>query len=146
MAPQGIAPAKEILHASCVAIAGRAVLIRGASGAGKSSLALQCIGLGAALVSDDRTAVTYVQGQVVAQAPDSISGLIEARGVGLLNSPAAGSVAVALVVDLDQTENERLPPMRETLVLGQPIPMLLDVDAPYFPAAVLQYLRHGRRA
>jgi len=46
---------ENVLHASCVCLEGRAVLIRGASGSGKSGLALQLIALGAALVADDRT-------------------------------------------------------------------------------------------
>ena len=41
------------LHASCIAVHGRGVLILGPSGAGKSSLALQLMALGADLVADD---------------------------------------------------------------------------------------------
>ncbi|MFZ9950137.1 MAG: HPr kinase/phosphorylase, partial [Gemmobacter sp.] len=42
-----------LLHASCVAFAGRGVLILGPSGSGKSGLALGLIALGAGLVADD---------------------------------------------------------------------------------------------
>ena len=41
------------VHGTTVARAGRAVLILGASGTGKSALALQMIALGARLVADD---------------------------------------------------------------------------------------------
>ena len=44
--------AAVLLHASCVAVAGRAVLITGPSGSGKSSLALTLLAHGAALVAD----------------------------------------------------------------------------------------------
>ena len=45
------------LHATCVAIDGRGVVLTGASGAGKSGLGLQLIDGGAMLVSDDVTAI-----------------------------------------------------------------------------------------
>ena len=49
----------ETIHASCVAIDGRALLIEGASGDGKSDLALRLIDRGATLVSDDYTCLLY---------------------------------------------------------------------------------------
>jgi len=42
------------IHASCVRIRGKGVLLLGASGAGKSDLALEMIDGGAKLVADDR--------------------------------------------------------------------------------------------
>ena len=42
-----------LVHATAVAIEGEAVLLRGASGAGKSDLALRLIDGGARLVADD---------------------------------------------------------------------------------------------
>ena len=67
-------PQQSILHASCVAIQGRAVLIIGASGRGKSGLALQLMAFGAKLVSDDRTEVVLEQGKLIARAPATIGG------------------------------------------------------------------------
>ena len=134
------------LHATCVAVDGRGLLITGASGRGKSGLALQLMALGAALVADDRVTLWLEDTQVMADAPAPISGLIEARGVGLLHATPAGPVPVVLVVSLDQVETERLPPTRDTAVLGQSVTLLHKVDSPHFPAAVLQYLRAGRRS
>ena len=64
----------ETVHTSCVAIGGRAVLIGGRSGKGKSDLALRLIDRGAALVSDDYTFVRRVEGRLLASAPDTITG------------------------------------------------------------------------
>ena len=47
----------ETLHASTVALDGRAVLISGPSGSGKSDLALRLLDRGFTLVSDDQTIV-----------------------------------------------------------------------------------------
>lgn len=136
----------ETMHATTVALNGRAVLIRGASGSGKSALGLQLLGLGAALVADDRTRLWRVGAQVMADAPDTIRGRIEARGVGILNAPACGPQAVALIVDLDRVEEVRLPPMRQAALLGVTLPLLHKIETAYFPAAIRLYLLHGREA
>lgn len=134
----------EIVHASCVAVQGRAVLIRGASGTGKSALALHLMALGAGLVADDRTCLQAREGQVIASCPEALGGLIEARFVGLLRAAPAPPAPLALVVDLDRVETRRLPPPRNTALLGQQIPLLHKVDHAHFPASILQYLKGGR--
>jgi hypothetical protein len=91
----------ETLHASCVAIDGRAVLISGRSGAGKSDLALRLIDRGAVLVSDDYTIVRRVSGQLLARAPANIEGRMEVRGLGILPFPSISDVPVVLLVDLN---------------------------------------------
>ncbi len=138
-------PPDRILHASCVAVAGRGLLITGASGRGKSALALQMMALGAALVSDDRVALSRRDGAVIAAAPPAIAGLIEARGLGLLHAAPAGTVPVFALLDLDRDEPDRLPPARTVDLLGQPVTLLWRVEAPHFPAALVQFLRTGNR-
>lgn len=117
------------------------VLIIGPSGAGKSALALQLIALGASLVADDRTRLTRQDGTVVADVPETIAGLIEARGVGILRLPPAGPTPLALVVDTARTEPERIPPPRSHAVLGLELPCLYRVEGPQFASAILLYLR-----
>lgn len=136
----------EILHASSVAFHGAAVLILGASGSGKSSLALQLMALGAELVSDDRTIVHAEGNDVIVHAPETIRGQIEARGVGILNAEAHGPAPVRLVIDLDQQETARLPELRVMRLLGQSVPLLHAAQSPHFAASVLQMLACGRIA
>ena len=130
-------PPNTVLHATTVALKGHAVVITGPSGAGKSSLALQLIALGAQLVSDDRTILRVNDGVLWAEAPEAITGLIEARGVGLLPLPPCGPARVALVVDLSKVAHARLPePQTETLC-GITFPCLHHAPSPHFAAAVL---------
>ncbi|WP_425466087.1 HPr kinase/phosphorylase [Ostreiculturibacter nitratireducens] len=136
----------EVLHASCVAFGPAAILILGPSGSGKSALALQLMALGCDLVSDDRTEVSIDGEAVMARAPAAIRGMIEARGIGLLAADVRDRVPVRFVVDLSQTETERLPPPRQTNVLGREMPLIHRVESAYFPAAILQYLKGGRSA
>ncbi|MBN8807476.1 MAG: HPr kinase/phosphatase C-terminal domain-containing protein [Sphingomonas sp.] len=98
----------ETLHFSCVAIGGRGVLIGGASGAGKSDLALRLIDRGAMLVSDDYTTLTACDGTLIASAPPNIAGRIEVRGIGIVSLPYLAEAPAALLVTLDDVP-ERLP-------------------------------------
>jgi HPr kinase/phosphorylase len=134
------------LHASAVCVAGRGLLIRGASGAGKSSLALAMLALGADLVADDRVVVSQMPDQLRLSAPPTILGMIEARGVGILSATTVADCPLAAIVDLDVVETERLPPMREDRLLGRKIPLLHNFASPHFPAALMQYLKGGRKA
>ncbi len=100
------------IHATCVAIGGKGVLLLGPSGAGKSDLALRLIGRGAKLVADDRCELVVVRGVLTASAPKTIAGLLEVRGVGLVEYPYSPRAAIALAVDLSAAI-ERLPGPRD---------------------------------
>lgn len=135
-----------ILHASSVAIAGRGVLILGPSGAGKSALALKLMAWGAQLISDDRTALTETGAAVVASCPsDAIRGLIEARGIGILRVPPSDPVPLALVVDLGQPETERLPPRRQTYLLGYELPLVLRAQNDHLAEGLLALMTGARQ-
>ncbi len=138
----------DCLHASCVALDGRAVLITGRAGAGKSALALDLMAHGCLLVADDRTELRrHREAEAIeARCPAAIRGRIEARGVGVLVAQTTPSATVALVVDMDRQETERLPPFRETVILGVRIPLLRRAAFAQFPVSVLQYLKGGRQA
>jgi serine kinase of HPr protein (carbohydrate metabolism regulator) len=135
-----------LLHASCVALQGRGLLILGASGSGKSSLSLQLMAYGCALVADDAVAVSRDNGLLVADCPPSIRGRIEARGLGLLAAEPAGAVRLAAVVDLDRIETQRLPPERTLTLLGVAVPLILNSPRLLFAPALLQYLKGSRCA
>jgi len=98
----------ETLHVSSVAIDGRAVLIEGESGAGKSDLALRLIDRGATLISDDYTLLQRAGGELIASPPDTIAGKIEVRGLGLIETAYVEKVPVALLIRLTDAP-ERLP-------------------------------------
>ncbi len=104
----------QTLHASCVAIGESGILIRGASGAGKSSLAEALIsqararGDFAAWVADDRVVVTALNRRLLAAPHPLIAGRFEARGLGVLRDRHEPGAVLRLVVDLEE-DTERLP-------------------------------------
>jgi HPr kinase/phosphorylase len=135
-----------VLHASAVAWEGRGLLILGPSGSGKSTLALALMALGCDLVADDRTALRRDGRAILADCPEPIRGMIEARGLGLLRAAPAGEVPLALVADLSQAETERLPPPREVALLGIRLPCVHKIEIVRFAPALVQYLKWGRSA
>ncbi len=134
------------LHATCVAFGTHGVLMKGQSGTGKSALALQLIGLGATLVSDDLTRLTLHDGMPVAHAPPRLAGIIEARKIGLLRLPFQAQCVVRLCVDMDQEEQERLPHRRVTDLLGVKVLTIYKVSEAYFAAAVVALVKGERYA
>jgi len=124
----------EALHASTVAIGGRAVLISGPSGAGKSDLALRLLDRGFTLVSDDQTLVRRVDDRLVASPPPTIAGKLEIRGIGIVEMESLTDVPVALLVEL-RSDVERMPDdNRERPILGVSLPMV-SIDAATASAA-----------
>lgn len=111
------------VHASCIVIASSGVLIRGASGSGKSSLGDEAVAMARALgrfaahVADDRVAVEGINGRLIARAPQTIEGLWERRGVGICRVEAERFALVRLAVDLlPLAAIERLPDEGEARV------------------------------
>lgn len=122
-----------LIHATCIDVAGRGVLLRGPSGSGKSDLALRLIDGGAGLVADDQVELQVQDGRLVAAPPAVLAGLLEVRGLGIVRLPFAAS-PVRLVVDLVAVpEMERLPEADRCAYLGLSLPLVRL--APFEPSA-----------
>lgn len=132
----------ETLHATTVAIGGQAVVIEGPSGAGKSDLALRLIDRGAVLVADDQTWLTRSGGRLLANAPPTIEGKMEVRGLGIVDLPCARQVPVGLIVRLTGTI-ARLPEAASRRIAGVDIRELaIDPWQLSAPIKVEMALRH----
>ncbi len=118
-----------LVHATAVAIATsegpRAVLLRGASGSGKSDLALRLIDAGARLVADDQSELRREGDAIIVRAPSVIAGLIEIRGVGILRVETLPEAPLALLADLTAPELiERLPPLATERIFEVDLPRI----------------------
>lgn len=128
-------PPRPTIHANALLIEAVAVLIRGASGAGKSALTLDLLaaakeaGRFAALIGDDRVSLEAANERLVVHAPPVISGLIERHGAGIESARFEPAGVVALIVDLTDSPPTRLPDTTETTaeILGISIPRLAIV-------------------
>ena len=119
----------ETLHASAVAAEGRAVLITGPSGSGKSDLALHLLDRGFTLVSDDQTTVKRDGDRLLASPPPTIAGKLEIRGIGIVDMDNLTDMPVALIVELTMNEIQRMPDdSRERPILGVSLP-IVTIDA-----------------
>ncbi len=113
----------QLIGVSAVAIDGRAMLIEGAPGSGKSSLALALIDRGAALIGDDGVSLRCQGEEIIVTPPPNITGMLEIHGVGIVNFPTS-SGPLALVLTLGD-QAPRLPQSLSTRdICGQAIPGL----------------------
>lgn len=125
--------ASERVHASAVAIGEAGLLIRGASGVGKSFLSLALLalarqeGLFARLIGDDRVALAACGGRVIARPVSPLEGLVERRGLGLTPEPYLSAAVIRLIVDCKGEEPPRMPEPEALVeqVLGIDLPRLM---------------------
>lgn len=73
------------VHGVLMNVFGNGVLIIGESGMGKSEVALELILMGHSLIADDRVIVSRVKETLVGTAPKLIQGMLEIRGIGIID-------------------------------------------------------------
>jgi HPr kinase/phosphorylase len=129
-------PAMLTAHATCIAIDGHGILLRGPSGSGKSDLALRAIADGAHLVADDQVLLARDGDVVIGSAPPALHGLIEIRGLGLMRMYADAHTRIALVADLTAAAAiDRMPEPQRCELAGASLPFFaLDPFQPSAPA------------
>jgi HPr kinase/phosphorylase len=98
---------EDTISGTLMSVYGKGVLISGESGMGKSETALELIRDGQVLVSDDRVDVEHVHNKIFGHAPDIIKGLLEIRGIGIIDvekmfgaSAMANRSEVNMVIEL----------------------------------------------
>lgn len=137
-----------IFTASAIAIDGRALAIEGPPGSGKSSLALALLDRGAELIGDDAITLLRDRDRLIAGPPPNIAGLLEVRGVGLVEYPVALPCPLALILTLGGEPGKRLPETAATrTILGLDIPCLAFEPGAIAPAPRAQWAlaKHGLR-
>lgn len=128
------------IHASAVAFGPeRGVLILGASGSGKSRLALNLIDRGAQLVADDQVFLAADQGGLFARAPRTIAGLIEVRGLGILHLCFRRLAKIVLAIDMEAPVARLTRPQPRELA-GITVPCLPGAADASFAAALARYV------
>ena len=135
----------ENVQAACVAIDGRAVLIEGRSGEGKSDLALRLIDRGAVLVGDDQIVCQRYDGSLLASPPAHAAGRIEVRGVGVIEMPHADRVPVDLLIVILDAPPRFPEDVRTRRIAGVDVPVLaLAALEPSAPIKVELALKRAR--
>lgn len=131
------------IHASCVCIKNKGILILGSSGSGKSDLCLRLIAeFGAMLVADDRVELQVSGNCVKAKAPQNLKNLLEVRGIGIIKLKAKRTTKISAVFELTTSKTERMPDDMTYNLCGIQKPLYkINPFEPSAPAKVLAALR-----
>jgi hypothetical protein len=141
--------APAIRHAGLIALRldgyWRGALIEGASGEGKSDLAIRAIAAGWRLVADDRTVVFVSNGRLYGRAPRPLAGLIELRGIGVVTLAAAPFAEIVMLArGRPSGSAERFPEPDHQAVLGVILPAIdicpTEASAPIKLARAIEHL------
>ena len=122
----------------------RGVLIEGPSGIGKSDLALRALDAGFRLVADDRVTVFASGGRLYGKAPESLAGLLEVRGLGVIDAAALPFCEIVLSIRCVEVPAavERLPEPRSVTITGVSVPVFdLWPREPSAPAKIRRMMQ-----
>lgn len=119
---------------------GQGVLLLGPPGCGKSDLALRLIDRGAVLIADDRV---HVAADGTLHPPETLAGLIEVRGIGIVPMNHVRGLVPVLAVDLG-AHPDRLPEPAVRNVGGISLPAIaLSAFEASAPLKVELAVAHG---
>ncbi|WP_116086103.1 HPr kinase/phosphorylase [Tropicimonas sp. IMCC34011] len=146
MTEAGDQGATTTIRATAIARDGRAALLMGPSGSGKSSLALRLAALGGRLVSDDMVHVRRRDQVLIASCPrPELVGKIEARGVGIIDIPHVPQAEIVLAVELTKGHGARHPDPRTFELLGLTVTLYSGEVSSHF-CVTLHHLLAGKPA
>lgn len=141
----------QSIHATLIAHQGIGMLISGPSGTGKTRLALEAMQLGAKFIADDQVALTMNTGMLMGGPVPGFKGIIEVRGMGLVQLPdTATQQVIHCLIELTPIEQiERLPTTKETRdLLGVAVPLVRMAPPPHTSGGVLlsavKWMQEGR--
>ncbi len=129
-----LAPWKQI-HGCLVNIYGRGVIISGASGIGKSEITLELLRKGHVMVADDAIIVSRIANQLVGKAPEILYGMLEIRGIGIIDCIKMFGAAVVMpeslidyVVELEAWDQNN--PIERVYIAAEQCFSILGVEIP----------------
>lgn len=127
------------LHGVLVSIYGHGVILRGASGIGKSEVALDLINRGHILVADDAVVCRQIDEVIIGSAPTLLKSRLEIRGVGIVDvqklfgvTKVIPSKKVDLVIELNKMNGTE-----DRIGSEEHTERILEVDVPkiYLPVS-----------
>lgn len=133
------------IHASCVCLKNKGILLIGGSGAGKSDLSLRLtMRHQAVLVADDRVDIKNDNGAIIASAPEILQGLLEVRGIGIVKMDFLPQTEIHAVFELVSDNVERMPERLFYEICAKKVPLFkinpFELSAPEKVLAALSLL------
>ena len=125
-----------LIHATAISVNGKGLILRGPSGSGKSDLAARAIDGGAVLIGDDQIVLSRRAGTLYLEPAPNLAGLLEVRGVGILQvAPFLSAHSAAAIIDMAKSsEVPRLPERQFETLHGIALPRFalapLEASAP----------------
>jgi len=136
-------PATITLHGVLLDMWGQGVLLTGASGTGKSELALELVGRGHRLIADDAPSFVRRDAGLEGRCPPPLQDFLEVRGLGVINvRKMFGDGALTARAQLDLVLHLHRPHADESDALDRLYPNqdmmeVLDVAVPRITLAVM---------
>lgn len=133
----------EMFYGELVQTKGVGVLIMGESGMGKSEVAMEIIKRGGYLVADDNVVIKKYHNRIFGEAPEVSKGLIEVRGIGIIDAAlmfgAASTLdrtSISLAIRLVKYNPEQ--PVERVGKDALPTIEIMGVNIPYLEIPVFE--------